>query len=151
MTDPKIIILFVKYINDQCDANELEEVLMMLKNGTYQSELDAAISRVATEDLKSNTTGELTSLEIENIYAGIKQRLHHTDTNTVEFQTRRKIIPLWAKISTAAAIVLIAMGVFFYNQRKQAEGPGTEVAKNIISPGANRAFLTLSNGKRMAK
>jgi hypothetical protein len=150
MADPKITFLFVKYINDQCDANELEEVLMMLKNGTHQAELAAAISRVAAEDLKSNTTGDLTSLEIENIYAGIKQRLHHADTEPEEFQTRRKIIPLWYKISAAAAIVLIAAGVFFYNQRKKAEEPGMAAAKNIIMPGANRAFLTLSGGKRIS-
>ncbi|MES2113213.1 MAG: FecR domain-containing protein [Bacteroidota bacterium] len=150
MVDSKIVTLFVKYINDQCDANELEEVLMILKNGTYQSELSAAISQAAADDLKSNMTGDLTSLEIENIYAGIKQRLHHVDTNPEEFKTRRKIIPLWSKISTAAAIVLIAAGVFFYNQRKKTEVPGMAAAKNIIAPGANRAFLTLSGGKRIS-
>jgi ferric-dicitrate binding protein FerR (iron transport regulator) len=148
--DQRIIILFVKYINDQYDANELEEVLMMLKNGTYQSELAAAISQVAAEDLNSNTTGDLTSLEIENIYAGIQQKLHHTDAEPDEFQTRRKIIPLWSKISTAAAIALIAAGVLFYNQRKMPAVPGTATVKINIVPGANRAFLTLSGGKRIS-
>ena len=150
MADSKIIILFVKYIHDQCDANELEDVLMMLKNGTYQSELDAAISQVAADGFKGNATSNLTSLEIENIYAGIKQRLHQVGTNPQEFQTRRKIIPLWYKISTAAAIVLIAAGVLFYNQSKKPQGPETTIAKNIIAPGANRAFLTLSGGKRIS-
>lgn len=148
--DQRIIILFVKYINDQYDANELEEVLMMLKNGTYQSELAAAISQVAAEDLNSNTTGDLTSLEIENIYAGIQQKLHHTDAEPDEFQTRRKIIPLWSKISAAAAIALIAAGILFYNQRKTPAVPGTTTVKVNIAPGANRAFLTLSSGKRIS-
>jgi ferric-dicitrate binding protein FerR (iron transport regulator) len=148
--DPRIIILFVKYINDECDANELEEALMMLKNGTYQSELAAAISQVADDDLNGNITSNLTSLEIENIYAGIKQRLHQVDAGPDTFKTRRKIITLWPKISAAAAIALIAAGIFFYTQQKKPDGPGAAVAKNNIVPGANRAFLTLSGGKRIS-
>jgi len=148
--DQRIIILFVKYINDKCDANELEEVLMMLKNGIYQSELAAAISQVAAEDLNSNATGDLTSLEIEHIYAGIQQKLHHADAGPKEFQTQRKIIPLWSKISTAAAIALIAAGILFYNQRKTPAVPETATVKINITPGANRAFLTLSGGKRIS-
>jgi len=60
----------------------------------------------------------------------------------------------WQWIASAAAIVLIVgVGIYLYGllNKEQAISKSTQtLATNAISPGRNKAYLTLANGKRIA-
>jgi len=59
---------------------------------------------------------------------------------------------LWPCIAAAAAILLVVgLGVFFYTQRHLEGSAATrDLLANDIKPGGNRAYLVLSNGKRVS-
>jgi len=60
---------------------------------------------------------------------------------------------LWLRIAAAAAILLIVgLSIFFYNSSRHLEGSAAtrDLSANHIKPGSNKAYLILSNGKRLS-
>ncbi len=55
------------------------------------------------------------------------------------------------RISSAAAIILMIGSVFFYYYKKDAQQQLiSNIAKNDIAPGGNKAILTLANGEKIS-
>ncbi|MDQ7948391.1 MAG: FecR domain-containing protein [Pedobacter sp.] len=89
---------------------------------------------------------EQTAMEKESIKeelgARIAAQLHAQQATT---PTRR----LWARIAAAASVLIIlSLGIYFH-QRTTSGQYTTYVAKPDFSPGKNKAYLTLANGKRI--
>lgn len=64
----------------------------------------------------------------------------------------RPLIKLYAKYLSAAAAILIISGLYFYNSRPQSQHHFTKQSIKMtadISPGSNKAILTLSNGAKI--
>lgn len=64
----------------------------------------------------------------------------------------RPLIKLYAKYLSAAAAILIISGLYFYNSRPQSQHLFTKQSIKMtadISPGSNKAILTLSNGAKI--
>lgn len=140
--------LLTKYIDGQCTSAELEEVLVILKEGTYTSEWANAIAKDEEYILKHGKIGSLTPQEIDDLYNGIKSRLGTLSQE--EIQPLSKRISIWSRISIAAALILIVGGLFlFYNHNYGSGRLNRDIVKNNILPGKNVAVLTLSNGKRI--
>lgn len=66
-----------------------------------------------------------------------------------QLEPRQKQTRLWPRISVAAAIVLIASGLYFYNKNSTVRGPQQALSTKDIAPGKNIAMLTLANGKKI--
>ncbi|PTT02454.1 anti-sigma factor [Pedobacter sp. HMWF019] len=68
----------------------------------------------------------------------------------------KKTYKLWKHIAAAAAVLLVVgLGVFFYTSYyapRHLEGSATtrDLLANDIKPGGNKAYLILSNGKRLS-
>lgn len=56
---------------------------------------------------------------------------------------------VWAQIA-AAAIVVVAAGIFYFHQKDTARQTVNHIVKNDVRPGGNKAYLTLANGKTIA-
>ena len=71
-------------------------------------------------------------------------------------ETKRKIetrkpIRLWQYAVAASIIIMIAAGIYFYqNSGSENSKPLVAAQKNDITPGSNKATLTLSDGKIIA-
>nr|WP_199080047.1 FecR family protein [Pedobacter sp. ASV19] len=69
---------------------------------------------------------------------------------------RSRTVKLWSRIAAAAAVLLVVgLGVFFYNYYtntlRHLEGSAaTRDLVNDLNPGSNKAYLILSNGKRVS-
>ncbi|WP_316834603.1 FecR family protein [Pedobacter nutrimenti] len=65
---------------------------------------------------------------------------------------RKNFRVLWPRIAAAAAVLLVVgLGVFFYTQRHlEGSGATSDLLANDIKPGGNKAYLVLSNGKRVS-
>lgn len=64
-----------------------------------------------------------------------------------QLQRRNKRRHLWARISIAAAILVIVSGLYFYHKTSRIKEPQLVNVETEISPGKNIATLTLANGK----
>lgn len=64
-----------------------------------------------------------------------------------KLQPRYRKSRLWLRVSIAAALVLMAAGLYFYHKTTSLKEPQQIIAANDIDPGKNRATLTLANGK----
>nr|WP_162988835.1 FecR family protein [Pedobacter schmidteae] len=138
----QVLKLFTKYIDGQCTSTELEEVLAILKEGSYVSEWSKAISEDEEHIIKNGKVGNLTPQEIDDLYNGIESRLDRL--SQTETLPHKKRISLWPRISIAAALILIVGGLFLFYSHSR------EVVKNNIMPGKNVAVLTFSNGKKIS-
>ncbi|HWW40803.1 MAG TPA: hypothetical protein VNZ46_15915, partial [Pedobacter sp.] len=69
-----------------------------------------------------------------------------------ESKIKTPSVKLWPRIAAAAAILLVVgLGVFFYTQRHlEGSGATRDLLANDIKPGGNKAYLVLSNGKRVS-
>ncbi|MCD0489892.1 FecR domain-containing protein [Pedobacter sp. MC2016-14] len=136
----RIITLFKKYIEEQCSAQELEEVLSILKNGGYQSEWQQVISDESDSILNAGLQTELSSAEVDRIYEGIASQLP---------SAKLKTIKLWPRVAIAAAIaaVIFTAGLtYFYQQDKREQ---SIAYANDVAPGKQGATLTLANGQKI--
>jgi transmembrane sensor len=139
--DVQIINLFQKYINDQCDKQELEEVFGILNGGKHQAEWEQVIGEEADRVLSSGLQSELSQNEVDAIYDGIAAQLP---------SGKRKSHKLWPSLATvAAAVALVVSGIYFLNYNKAAVGDRTSLISRDIGPGNVGATLTLANGKKI--
>lgn len=75
---------------------------------------------------------------------------HKRILGAIDLGNNKRILRIYIKriaIAASIAIITAAAGLYFY-QKKQVT-PTQLAAKNDIAPGGNKAFLTLSDGKRI--
>jgi transmembrane sensor len=96
-------------------------------------------------EIHSGETSDLTTEDFEQIQAGVLEYIE-------ENKQKRKISKLWSRIAAAAAVLLIAgLSIFFYTSRHLEGSAATrDLLANDIKPGSNKAYLVLSNGKRLS-
>lgn len=132
--DKEIIVLFKKFIDDSCNADEASLVFLYLKSGRYLEEWDCAINDEANRFIAN---AEPVATEFPQ-----KDRLE----GKILKRAIKNNIPSWIKYS-AAALIVLALGISLvtFNKNQPSEKPNKgEVAS--ISPGRNVAILTLADG-----
>lgn len=139
--DTQIITLFQKYVGGECNQQELDEVFRLLKNGDYPSEWQQVIDQEADRVLVSGLQSDLSPNEVDQIYAGIADRLPSGG---------KRVIKLWPRIAVAASVAIAVMigGYFYYNSQILNHQSQT-VNTHDIAPGKNGATLTLANGQKI--
>ena len=106
----------------------------------YTNYLNAITSGEKEWDVQNlGTTEEVRNELFERIMIHVKEK-------------KRKTVSLWPLIAVAAAILLVVgAGLFFYTQRHLEGSVATrDLLVNDIKPGGNKAYLVLSNGKRVS-
>ncbi len=145
--DYKIKSLFLKYIANQCSPRELDEVFALIRSGIHQAEWEAALSDDAEAVLAGDSESNLTATETDRIYQGIDGRLFPSEENNAVFLPGRKF-RVWP--AAAAAIILIVAVSAYVFFKPMNSGSPAQVHLGDVRPGGNKAFLTLSNGKRIS-
>lgn len=146
--DHKIKDLFLKYIIGQCSRQELDEVFALIKSGTHQAEWEAAIEEDIEYILASDRQSNLTSSEIDRIYEGIEEHLFPAGDVKVLSALKRKL-RVWHSVSIAATILIVMSAGYLIFTRKNSTQTAS-VKSATVHPGSNKAFLTLSNGKKIS-
>lgn len=89
---------------------------------------------------------ELIRQAAERSLAAIRQKLQGEGAAVVLMKPRRS----WRYVAAVAASVLLCSSIGFYFYRHhQKQTTTTQLAKNDIAPGGNKAILTLSNGQKI--
>ncbi len=143
--DYKIKDLFLKYINGQCSTEEVDEVFWHIESGTRQAEWDSAIEEDLEHVLASDRQSNLTSSEVNRIYEAVESRLSSPSVSS----SRQRTLRLWWPVSIAATILIVmSAGYLLFNRKDSTQSLAVKPA--VVHPGGNKAFLTLSNGKKIS-
>lgn len=125
-----------------------EKTVQLVKK--YLKNAASAKERGILESWYIKTAEQANDLPDNPDYTAIQNEILHK----LRKQQVKNLKTSWQWISAAAAIVLIVgSGIYFYGllNKEQAISKSTQTsALNQISPGRNKAYLTLSNGKRIA-
>jgi len=139
----EIIRLFTRYLNNQCNKDELERVFMLIEKGSNKSEWDFVLAEEASGLVDSNHQAEMSLDEITG--------LHDKIQDTIKEDRKLKVLPArnwyWSKIAAAAVILItLSVGVFYYSSIQDVK---SDKLATDIAPGGNKAVLTLANGKKI--
>ncbi|WP_316811811.1 FecR family protein [Pedobacter heparinus] len=137
----RISFLLDRYIHNTCSAKELHELFQLL------------------EDQDNN---ELLQQDLRELWQNTSPGQHHTDAQWDQlYESMMKKRPKESKLSskkrftilTAAASLLLLLfaGTFFYYQQKSNLNTIAQhtTIDNELTPGGNKAILTLSNGTKV--
>ncbi|PTS95413.1 hypothetical protein DBR11_21475 [Pedobacter sp. HMWF019] len=103
-----------------------------------------------------NASDRLSVSDLQKIEAGLKSGIEskiQSSENAATGSIRKRITQqLWPRIAAAAAVLLVVgLSIFFYTSRHLEGSAATrDLSANDIKPGSNKAYLILSNGKRLS-
>ena len=146
--DARIKDLFLKYMDGACNSEELDEVFMLIKSGSHEVEWDAALQEDENSIHLSDNEPSLQASEAEHIYKRIEQGLF-SGHRREPINSAKGRFKFWPLISGAAATFLLVGGAYFFWKRNDIP-PSVYAKVEEVRPGGNKAFLTLSNGKRIS-
>ncbi len=139
----RISFLLDRYINNNCSANELNELFRLLNH---------------------DSNNELLQHELKLLWQNTRPEQHHTNEqweqlyNSMMHKTQKKpkVIPKRSYVNlmvAASVILLLFVGIFSYFQYQSIQHK-TRIEqaslKNELLPGTNKAILTLANGTKVA-
>jgi len=132
MQKEQIEELVRKYFNNTATPQELDQLSAWYR--TISSEEVEWFATVANEE--------------EILKAAMLKNIQ----NEIGVQANRSTRKLWSRIAAAAAILLVVGAALFFYTQRHLEGSGAtrDLLANDIKPGGNKAYLVLSNGKRVS-
>lgn len=140
-SDARLTYLFNRYYEETATPDETDELMQLLSRARDDEQL-TRILRQAWENLRIQNP-VFPSWKSEKMLGSILQ----ASTPDKHF-TRERKRSSWRKIAAAAAVV-IALGTGTYlwlNQAPQRKTAAITLPVNDVSPGGNRALLTLEDG-----
>lgn len=122
---------------------DIKPILEKIESGTYNEEEERIAKRWLFK-LRNKDLDQISEAELEDTSAQIWNRLQQ-DAGVA---TRRFVA--WRRIaSVAAAILVVALGFYFYYDRQQLPQEDLTGAVQDVAPGAQGATLTLADGKQV--
>ena len=141
MGQERIHYLLKRYADNSASAEEVEEMLALLRTSGGEEALKEMVAEIWDEDEETS----LTEKDWDRVWGTIHQEM--------DFKTRSRSVRMW-KIwgSVAAALLLMAGAGTAYWRLAGKEKKAASLAaqgqggKKDIAPGGNKALLTLANG-----
>lgn len=149
MNEPlqRLTYLFERYYYKTATPEEVEELFSIINTGLYDDALLSLMHRLWNEEGTGIT--DIDSLSPEQILTNIFEVDAAANAYTVS-----KIAPgrIWPKVLAAASVLLFIGLIWYFFQFHQITSKNPLVVKrncsrHDASPGRNRAFLQLGNGK----
>lgn len=132
----RISFLLNRYINNECAAEELQELLKWIDENENESIIsDELLALWQNSQNESLHTGE----QWEQLYQQMME--------TQQIPSRYKKAT-WIKFAIAASIT-IALSFSFYFYNAKINVVQEKVASNVLKPGTHTATLTLGNGEKV--
>jgi len=141
-------------MNDQHIDELIERYIQKTATPSEQQELQDWFYNQNREEVVWADGDSAAGLDEEELIK--KRMLLHIEARMQPQQGNVKRVKLYRRIAVAAAVLLVVgLGLLFYsrytNTLRQLEGSAaTRDLANDIKPGGNKAYLVLSNGKRLS-
>ncbi|RVT97355.1 FecR family protein [Mucilaginibacter limnophilus] len=142
MDHSEISLLFKKLVNNQCTKEEADQLMDLLTQKQYEE----VFQQLIEEQLKRP---EPDTVEIQNTRYSLNLRLKEIlKDDTAEIKVIEPKFRTYRFLRTAAVIIsCLSISVYFITRNISHEKIVNK--DNEISFGSNKAFLTLSNGKKI--
>lgn len=134
----EIIILFRKYIDNQCTREEAQKLIDLIRSGENQQLLQSLLDQTFDKEAGNHL---LYKSHTERIFKKLNL------SAVPEINPRRK--PLYPKMAAAFIAILIGCIAFYLLQTKPADRPVAAIAPQDVLPGGNKAILVLSDGHQV--
>jgi ferric-dicitrate binding protein FerR (iron transport regulator) len=131
--DQEIILLLRKYVNNNCNAKELERVRQIITSGNNDVEWEAVLlEETLTEDTGSSVTPDFRQSEVLNrINRSIKP-------------VKRLIFPRWSLGAAAAILIMLSAGYLFFSNRNPVSN--NQPLLSVSSSAGQQKKITLADG-----
>lgn len=144
--DSRIIHLFIKYLNGECNQAEQDQVASILKSGGYEAEWELALSDDADKLLDEQHETDIPEQEADRIYAGVEDKLFREDRSG----SHSGRILMRYSLAACALIVIVFVSKYFLTERNApANQVAVETAVHDVAPGSDKAILTLADGRKL--
>jgi ferric-dicitrate binding protein FerR (iron transport regulator) len=133
--------LLEKYLNNGLLPEEEQEFVNLLRQKRYRDWLSLdVLARLEDEHPELKTLPDDASQKM------LQAIFSHGEEVTPRIPSRRRWMPY-----AAAAILLLAVGLYFYPTRQKQEAPvvTTTPVQQDVDPGGNKAILTLADGRKI--
>lgn len=134
--------LLNKYLDKQCTAKEIKELLACFDAPLNETVLKSAILAAFEQADDEKVNEEQTDLAIADVRRQLLQQIGQQPGHTL----KRSI---WRLISAAAAMLFISVSAYLIWQNPTKTEPTVNLVKHDIAPGGNKAILILSSGKQI--
>ncbi|MFD2555100.1 FecR domain-containing protein [Sphingobacterium tabacisoli] len=139
----EIYTLFLKYLNGEHTAAELDVLLAYFE----QEEKDPDLDRLILEEVQADVSPDPDS-GVESLADEIGQRLF----DKIQRSSRVKSLGLWRQVAAAVLVVgLLTVGLFYYrsdNKASQDIASSTQYGTDIL-PGGTQATLIIDDGSEI--
>ena len=138
--------LFKKYLDNQCSPAEVNELLQYFSAGENELLLRSLISE-KLGFIDSEDDGSQWNQATENVYTAIKKQIDAEQTKVVPIFRRT-----WFRVAAAAVLLVGAFALYNIagkNNSPKEEIVKTNIEKQDIAPGGNKAVLTLADGSQI--
>jgi len=140
-TNPAIKELFSKYVKGEASLEEIGNLFAHLA----QMGDDAELTRLMDAEIRDTPFADEYDQAWETTLGKIKLQISEAPVVSIKKNSNN----LWLRISSAAAIIMVVFGIYFFTLREKT--PNFEhLTANDIPPGKMGATLTLANGKKIS-
>ena len=142
-----LVDLFQRYLDDQCTAAEIKQLLEYFDAGDNEALLKELVLHTLEEEHGHAAASDaLTESVLVNIKAAIRAKSEPAPVRTIPLYQRN-----WFRAAAVACIVLLATvtGFLLTGPKRNATpaAPAPEIAQTNIVPGKDAAKLTLADGR----
>ncbi|MCD0488357.1 DUF4974 domain-containing protein [Pedobacter sp. MC2016-14] len=139
-----IAVLVQKFADGNISREEYSELISYFNLSGNENDVEQGIY-AAMDEVWKNTQADLsyTKAEADNFYKNIIER------KAFKPNAAKVTLKPWYRYAAAAAIlIIVGLGLYLYNNTTLAPA-SVRFATQDITPGGNKAILTLANGKKV--
>ncbi|TJY60087.1 DUF4974 domain-containing protein [Sphingobacterium alkalisoli] len=142
-------ILFNKYLQNLCSLEETQRLMDYFEQDEDKDRLkDLIIDVLEIQDERYETNPAIAEV-LAKVDRDLFIQIQETPSTIPD--RKNKTLKLWFKIATvAASLVLISIGIYFFNHRSVTPSAIVKVEEQEINPGDFGATLTMANGKKIS-
>lgn len=142
-----ISVLFDKLLLNQCSPEEVDRLMQYISSRKQGQQVVDCIQEELGRTIPSNHPDEATRMKLERILSDILS----SETNS-ELKPRKGRIIEWNRIKIAVSIAatLVISVLAYWQWDRFTSSPKTTIAlQKDVSPGGNKAILTLADGSQI--
>jgi transmembrane sensor len=143
--------IFQRYINNECTAQEVNFLLEHFKSGDNEGALRRLIAeRLSNYSIMDNEQLPQMKRSFDDSFASILEKIEEEESQEEPEEVKKSIWPIVLRFAAGVTVILIVFQSVF-NHRQAGINKSSAVAKSKpgktkITPGGNKAILTLQDG-----
>lgn len=142
MNNEELITLFERYRNNQCTAEEADRLIRHIKSGRDWQLVEELIGRISPDEITGDAPMQAS---LDRVF----QQVQEAKRDAKPSRTGVRKLP-WRWAAAAAVIIGVTVAVWNAVETRGRKPTAIDLKVTDITPGGNRATLTLADGRAIA-